>query len=196
MTISEGQNKKLQDIVGTSRNIFFKAMYGFDPEEWGGVNFQYIDKFLKESQEGDLVAIYVTKNAANAPSGYRGKIVGFYEISHKKIGLKDCISPVEQELFKDEIKQGKWKDCLKATRAWEIIIKDRKPVEHILPATYSPENARLIDSITPKLTDTETRNLLALRVSERKIYDKNYDTAGSLHSQKQADQAKTLCNRL
>ncbi|KAA6405695.1 hypothetical protein [Candidatus Tokpelaia sp.] len=148
---------------------------------------------MKKSQKGDLAAVYVTKNARNLAGRLqkdRGKLVGFYEISHKKTGLKDCISPVEQELFKDEIKREKWKDCLKATRAWEIIAEDRKAVEHILPATYSPENARLIDSIAPKLTDTETRNLLALRVIERKVYDKNYDTAGSLHSQKQADQAK------
>ncbi|RWX25836.1 hypothetical protein EHH54_35530 [Rhizobium leguminosarum] len=161
-----------RDHLPEDRGSWLTSFWGFDPGGWGCIGFAdewRRNAYLRGSQPGGLVAIYVTKN--KGPLNMRGKVVGVLEISHEAGHAKNFISG-EHWAAKESSpeRKGKWLYAIKATRAWRIVPEDWKPVEELFPEAYGNNNAELIGANGVPLSQQETAALYSLDVYEVPVY--------------------------
>lgn len=160
------------DVLPVNRGVWLTSFWGFDPAEWGCIGFANEwrrNSYIKNSQPGGLVAIYVTKH--KGPENMRGKVVGVLEVSHETGHAKDFISGehwAKKEL--DPNSKGKWPYAVKATRAWRIVPEDWKSVEELFPRAYGGSNAEAIGANGVPIEDGEAANLFELDVYEVPVY--------------------------
>ncbi|WP_077968173.1 hypothetical protein [Ensifer adhaerens] len=161
-----------KDRLPDDRAVWLTSFWGFDPAGWGCIGFAdewRRNAYLRNSQPGGLVAIYVTKN--KGPENMRGKVVGVLEISHEAGHAKSFISGehwAAKEL--DPAQKGKWLYAVKATRAWRIVPEDWKPVDELFPQAYGSTNAELIGANGVPIHEEEAAALYELDVYEVPVY--------------------------
>ncbi|RDJ18361.1 hypothetical protein B5K05_01330 [Rhizobium phaseoli] len=156
----------------TGREVWLTSFWGFDPAGWGCIGFADESKrsrYLRLSQPGALVAIYVTK--AKGPENMRGKVVGILEISHDAGPAQAFISGDHwAEKERDPNSRGKWIHAVRATRAWRVVPEDWKPVEELFPTAYKSAHPEFIGANGVKATADEAASLLELDVYEVPVY--------------------------
>lgn len=161
-----------KEILPAGRDVWLTSFWGFDPAGWGCIGFADEGKrsrFLRMSQPGALVAIYVTKS--KGPDDMRGKVVGILEVSHEIGHAKDFISGdrwAEKENNPDT--RRKWLHAIKATRAWQIVPEDWMRVEDLFPSAYGSAQAEFIGASGVQVPRDEAERLLQLDVYEVRIY--------------------------
>lgn len=160
------------DGVPDGRDVWLTSFWGFRPDQWGCIGFSdeaRRNRFLKQTEPGVLVAIYVTKNKGEANE--RGKVVGVMEVSHEAGHASQFISgDAWARKEADQDSRGKWLFALKATRAWRIIPEDWRPVEELLPETYASADPQLIGAAGVAVPAQEVEALLQLEAYEVEIY--------------------------
>ena len=153
-------------------DVWLTSFWGFNPTNWGCIGFADEAKrsrYLKLSQPGALVAIYVTKG--RGPENMRGKVAGVLEVSHDVGHAKEFISGDRwAEKENDPDSKGKWLYAVKATRAWRIVPEDWKRVEDLFPSAYGSSNPEFIGASGVQLPREEADRLLQLDVYEVPIY--------------------------
>ena len=110
------------------------SFWGFDPKTWGCVSFHdegRRDRYIREETDPFVMAVYVTDTDEAEDKDIRGKLAGFYELSHEK-GLRDALVSPE----KRQIKPGRWPHALVPIRAWRIFPSFAPPIRDIIPDVY------------------------------------------------------------
>lgn len=176
----------LEEIGRPSENcpVWLTSFWGFDPSQWGCIGFATEGRrkhFLRRTQPGTLVAIYVTKG--QGPKHMRGKVVGILEVSHTQGHAKEFISGDRWfQKEQDESSRGKWAFALQVTRAWKIAEEQWYPVDEIFPTAYSGSNAEFIGSQGVPIDAGEAARLFSLTVSETQVYRQTGAIDGAIQS--------------
>ncbi len=152
--------------------VWLTSFWGFAPEQWGCIGFtdpKMRADFVRNTQSGVLVAIYVTKHRGEAAE--RGKVLGFLEVSHE---TGDAQTFIAGDLWArtqlDPKAHGKWRYALRATRAWRIVPEQWARVDRLLPKTYASAHAIKIGSAGVKVAPGEVERLLELEVYETPVH--------------------------
>lgn len=160
------------DALPVARPVWLTSFWGFDPARWGCIGFADEARrirFLRGSQPGVLVAIYVTKG--RGPEDMRGQVVGILEISHETGHASAFLSGDRwAQKENDPEARGKWLFALRATRAWRVVPEDYRPVHELLPAAYASADPQLIGSNGVPVSPEEAERLFQLEVYEVEVY--------------------------
>jgi hypothetical protein len=73
------------NLLVTNGSIWLTSFWGWSPGTWGKVGFTKEArrrKILEMTSDPFLMVVYVTKTAPKAPEDIRGKVMGFYLVSH------------------------------------------------------------------------------------------------------------------
>lgn len=164
------------EITGTvEKNEFWlTSTWGWSPREWGCLGFTHEwmrDKFVAQTKPGVIVAIYVSGNP-KADKQLKGRIAGFYEISHQEGHLYDFIDERHRDVHeRDPDQRTKWIWALRASRAWDIDLSQPPSVEEVLPGFVSSETALQIGSRGMPITEPDhIANILKLPVVEVPVF--------------------------
>ncbi len=164
--------------------MWLTSFWGFDPANWGCIGFAEEwrrNKFLSQSRDGALVAIYVTRG--KGPVNMRGKVVGILQLSHEVGPAKNFISgDAWARKQNDPESKDKWMYAVRATRAWRVVEEEWKDVDKIFSETYGSNNPELIGAQGVKLTKGEAEALGHLSVYEVPVYGQTGRTNSSLGS--------------
>ncbi len=109
----------LENIWNGEISVFLTSFWGWSPETWGMVSFATKgrrDNVLTELSDPFIALIYVTKTAPNAPDHIRGKVTGFFLVSHQKKHRNDLTHTTHHGRYPD-----KWRFGLKALRAFTFL---------------------------------------------------------------------------
>ncbi|PKR89089.1 hypothetical protein CXZ10_11265 [Pleomorphomonas diazotrophica] len=160
------------DALPDGRQVWLTSFWGFDPANWGCIGFSdeaRRTRYLRNSQPGTLVAIYVTKG--RGPTGMRGNVVGVLEICHEVGPAERFISgDTWAEKERDVDSRGKWLHAVRATRAWRITPEDYTPVEELFPQAYNSAHPEFIGASGVPVSSEEAEKLYELDVYEVPVY--------------------------
>jgi hypothetical protein len=84
---------------------------------------------LRKTSSPFIMAIWVTEKAAKHDESLRGKVVGFYELSHETGPRAEFMEPWQDERHE----KGKWEHSFRARRAWEILPEFRPTLKKFFP---------------------------------------------------------------
>jgi len=152
--------------------VWLTSFWGFDPQGWGCIGFATEAKrqyFLRRTRPGALVVIYVTKN--KGPAAMRGMVVGILEVSHRIGSAREFIAGDRWAAKEaDSESAGKWLYAIETTRAWRIVEEEWRPVEQLLPLTYSAGRAEHIGAQCVPVAAEDISRLAALSVYEVPVH--------------------------
>ena len=154
---------------------WLKGFRAFEPERLGFVGFStqpHLDRFLRETQPGVLVAIWATSHADPAESG---KLVGVIQCSHVCGAGPDFTDPHGAATGMEAAKEAAdFPFVVQAVRAWRIAPSHRPTIKEFAPTTYFAESgnsrATFLGSQGDRLTAEEARKLLKMTVEETTVY--------------------------
>ena len=133
--VKDHENKAGFDPWSSDYSVMLTSFWGWKPETWGTVGFTLAgrrDSVVRETSEPFIMVVYVTKNAINPPPDTRGKIVGFYLVSHIA-GHRNEFTTAEHYGLNPE----KWVHSLKALKAYEFLPEYRPDIDKFDP-TLAP----------------------------------------------------------
>ena len=148
-------------------SVWITAFHGFDPKSWGCVGWPSEGRretVIKETTNPFIVMIWRTNKAENKAE--RGKVVGFYELSHEK-GYRDKFTD-EKHHSKGK---GSWEYSLKALRAWEILSGYQPKIGDIIDTKHAKNAA----SQAMELSDNAIEKLRKLPRREVEVYGQERD---------------------
>lgn len=165
----------LEAIEASPPNVWLTAFRAFEPERHGFLGFSvpsHLDRFVRETRPGVLVAIWATSHADSAE---RGKLVGILQCSHVRGAGRDFTDP---DTAAPGRKTGKeaidFPFAVRAVRAWKIAPSKRPTVREFASTTFFAESgegrATFLGSQGDRLTSEEARNLLKLAAEETAVY--------------------------
>ena len=166
----------MTDEMPPDRELWLTSFWGFDPSTWGGIGFtqEYARaSFLQAAPAGSLIAIYVTKH--KGPEEMRGKLVGFFEMTHDTGSMQSFTSPLDWAQGEREAGvKGKWAYGIHASRAWEVVEEDWADVETIFPLTYAQHNKQIIGANGVPVFAEERAKIYDLWVREVPVYGRGW----------------------
>lgn len=108
----------IETIWDGQTSVLLTSYWGWSPESWGMVSFANSarrENLLKELTDPFVALIYVTKGSSGPSKSLRGKVVGFYLVSHQK-----CHRNEYTEVHHHSNNPEKWNFGLKAIRAYSF----------------------------------------------------------------------------
>lgn len=108
--------------MGTSKQVWLRAFWGFDPENEGYFGFTHAgdrEKFLDAARGGDWVLIYGGVNDHTSAEEKR-QALGFLEVSTEHCFDVDRMSPAAFQRRQDGNFAERWNFGLVVTRAWRL----------------------------------------------------------------------------
>jgi len=144
------------------------SFWGFAPETWGCVSFHdesRRDRYIREETDPFVMAVYVTDTPRAEDKSIRGKLAGFYELSHE-VGLRDDLVSPEMRL----IEPGRWPHALVPIRAWRVLPSFAPPIRDIVPDVY--ERVRAVGRFGWKLPSTAFEQMKRLPVEQISLWGK------------------------
>ena len=135
------------EIWNDIASVWMPSFWGWSPESWGTVGFTSIGRrntIIRETSDPFIMVIYVTKDAPNDDPDVRGKVVGFYVVSHIE-GHRDEFTAPEHYATQPQ----KWVYSLKALRAFSILPEYRPDIDQF-DSTVAPR-ARAVAAYGEKL---------------------------------------------
>lgn len=113
----------------SNTSVLFTSLWGWSPETWGTIGWTgdrghtRRANLLKTLSDPFITACYVTSNKSYADPELKGKLAGFYLVSHE-LGDRDEFShPIHHSRNPD-----KWRHSLRAIRAFSYLPEYRLPV--------------------------------------------------------------------
>ena len=149
------------------------SFWGWSPETWGCVGFTESgrrDTIIEETSDPFIMVIYVTKNAGE-PRGepdFRGYVAGFYEVTHEK-----CDRDEYTDLRHHSTEPHKWRNSLRAIRAFEIIPEHRPHITEFEPSIYAESRAQSVAAHSALLSGEAFRKLRSYAYREVPVYRSN-----------------------
>lgn len=139
---------KYRDTDGLPENPFhdqpsayIKAFHGFHPLSWGCVGWKSLTRLetmIEETTSPFIMAIWVTHKAANHDKHMKGKVVGFYELSHETGRRAEFMEDWQDARHE----HGKWEHSFRARRAWEIIPEFRPTLKNFFPEVITGKRSQ------------------------------------------------------
>ncbi len=147
-------------------SVRIKGVYGFAPQSWGCIGWKSkttLERIKKETSSPFIMAVWVTKNA---DKNMKGKVVGFYELTHETGRRAEFIEKWQDEAHP----KGKWEHSFKASRAWEILPEYRPKLQDFFPELCENNRQRAAASWSEGLPVEIAEKLKALPRKEVKVY--------------------------
>jgi hypothetical protein len=152
--------------IWKGKTVFIKGFWGWRPETWAAVGFSgnRRDTFIDEATDPFIMAVYVTLNSSGAPKEIRGKIVGFYLVSHTKGHRNEFTAPIHYQLEPD-----KWQNALKAVRAFSFLPEYQPNVYDFDPSLKQGSQGKAYNGV--KLTPEKIEKLESIPYKEVPVYN-------------------------
>lgn len=165
-------SEKFSNLFDNTPSVWITSFWGWSPDSWGCVGFtnqQRPHNIAKLTSNPFVMLIYVTPTApGNSP--YKGKVTGFYELSHE---IKDKSELIDSFQLNDpRHPQQAWKHSFKALRAWTIEKNEMPLIKNFYPEVYSKDLYRSISTWARELPKKQIKMLNALNFEEVPVYDK------------------------
>ena len=148
-----------EDIWGQAYSVLFTSFWGWSPEDWGTVGwsgdlgFPRRRNLLAELTDPFITVCYVTSNKSDIDPDLKGKVAGFYLVSHQTGDRDEFTHPIRHRLEPD-----KWRHSLKALRAFSYLPEYRLSVSELDAGLLS--RARSVSAMGEILTVSQQIELL------------------------------------
>lgn len=166
------------DFWTDNTSVLFTSFWGWSPETWSTVGWSgprgltRRSNLLEQLSDPFITVCYVTSNKTFIDPALKGKIAGFYLVSHQEGHRDEFTHPRHHERDK-----GKWQHSLKAVRAFSYLPEHRLSVTELDPTMLA--RALSIAAMGEVLTDA--RQIALLRETpwtEVEIYTPPFDFNG------------------
>ena len=158
----------MDDAIWGDRKVWITSFWGWSPPTWGCVGFtppQRRDAVRKLTDDPFIMVVYVTKTAEGGPDELRGKVAGFYIVSHQE-GLRDEFT--DPEHFNRN--PTRWQNSFKALRAFSFLPEYRPDIDELFPEPgYLKNQARTIAKDGMPLPDRLVEKLRKLPVDRKSV---------------------------
>ena len=140
------------DIWSQGYSVLFTSFWGWSPETWGTVGWSgdrglsRRSNLLAQLTDPFLTVCYVTSNKSYIDPDLKGKIAGFYLVSHQTGDRDEFTHPIHHGQNTD-----RWRHSLKALRAFSYLPEYRLSVSDLDPDLLA--RARSISAMGEILTD-------------------------------------------
>jgi hypothetical protein len=147
------------DQIWSGRSVLFTSFWGWSPETWGAVGWTKEigrgrrDNLLREVTDPFIVACYVTLSAPDAEEHERGKLTGFFLVSHETGDRDEFTDPVHHALEPE-----KWRHSLRAIRAFDYVPEYRLDIRQFDPTVL--RRAQTVAAMGELVTDQRRLDLL------------------------------------
>ncbi len=148
------------------KSVYLTSFWGWSPETWGSVGFSNEarrDTIIKETTDPFIMLVYVTKKAPNNDNDIKGKIVGFYLVSHQK-GHRDEFIKSDRHNFYPE----KWQYGLKAIKAYSFLPEYRLDIDEF--DSTIKNRAQALSQWSEEINNQKVNALLKLPYIEVEVY--------------------------
>lgn len=165
-----GQGGAMHDIWDRGYSVLLTSFWDWMPECWASIGWtgdrgrSRRNNLLQELTDPFIAVCYLTKDWPDTDPDQRGKIAGFFLVTHETGDRNDFVDP----MFHDN-DLGKWRHALKPSRAFTYLPESRLKIEDIVQLKRGL--ARSISSAGKILTDPEKlRDLRTTPWTEVEIY--------------------------
>lgn len=151
--------------IWDGKTPYIKGFWNWTPATWASIGFRddYRNTLISKTTNPFIIVSYVTLTTQEAPKNIRGKIVGFYVVSHQK-GHRNEFTAPEHHLRHPE----KWQNAIRAIRAFSFLPEDCLDVYDFDP---SIKNAAVPTAERGKLlSDEQVKILKSMPYREVPIY--------------------------
>ena len=166
----EATHEDASDIWDRGYDVLFTSVWVWEPDKWAAIGWSdpggeaKRDNLLKELTDPFIMVCYVTKTSKRAEKETRGKIVGFYLVSHKTGHRNEFCDPVYHKE-----NPGKWAHAVRALRAFSFFPEDYIDADKLYPELL-PRYARTIASHARLLDPGQVDRLREMPWREDYIY--------------------------
>lgn len=164
----KGQNA--DDPFQGNPDVWITSFWGWSPETWGCVGFTSKARphnIIKKTTDPFIMVIYVTETAPG-DSTLKGKVAGYYELSHE-IGLKEDFISADQLNAAHHPKE-KWAHSFRAIRAWEIDDKFKPTIREFHPDLVKNKQQQTVSTWAKELPIEQIERLKALPRKQIKVF--------------------------
>lgn len=149
----------VHDIWDRGYSVLFTSFWGWSPGTWGTVGWSgergltRRSNLLAKLTDPFITVCYVTSNRSDIDPALKGKIGGFYLVSHETGDRDEFTHPIHHS--RDP---GKWRHSLRALRAFSYLPEHRLHVTDLDPGILA--RARSVSAMGEVLTDPAQIKLL------------------------------------
>lgn len=147
------------DVWDRGYSVFFTSFWGWSPETWGTIGWtgdrglSRRRNMLEELTDPFIAVCYVTSNKSEIDPELKGKIAGFYLVSHETGDRNEFTHPHHHHREID-----KWRHSLRAVRAFSYLPEHRLDITDFDPGILA--RARSVAAMGEVITDPEQVKLL------------------------------------
>lgn len=147
------------DIWDRGYSVLFTSFWGWSPETWGTIGWTgergltRRSNLLAQLTDPFITVCYVTSNKTDIDPDLKGKIAGFYLVSHETGDRDEFTHPIHHGRNVE-----KWRHSLRATRAFSYLPERRLDVAALDPGLLA--RARSVSAMGEVLTDHDQMKLL------------------------------------
>lgn len=119
------------DVWSEGRSVWLTSLWGWSPESWAAIGFSDAgrrENVRAQTSDPFIMVNYVTEGSRRAEVEERGKVVGFYLVSHVA-GDRDQFTDRRHHAERPE----KWRHALKAIRAFDFVPEYRLTRDELDP---------------------------------------------------------------
>jgi hypothetical protein len=140
-------------------SVLFTSFYGWTPETWGTIGWTgdrglaRRNNLMKELTDPFITAVYVTSNSTYGDPDLKGRIAGFFLVTHETGDRQQFTHPTTHGRWPE-----KWQHSLRASRAFSYLPEYRLKVYDLDPTML--DRARHIAAMGEVLTAPKQIKLL------------------------------------
>ena len=160
----------LDDFWTAETSVLFTSFWGWDPATWGTVGWSgdrgltRRTNLMAQLSDPFITVCYVTSNKTYIDPDLKGKIAGFYLVTHETGDRDEFTHPIHHNRDPE-----KWRHSNRALRAFSYLPEHRLSVSDLDPAFLA--RARSVSAMGEVLTDPELiRKLKAIPFEEVEVY--------------------------
>jgi hypothetical protein len=159
----------MTDDIWEGRSVYIKGLYGWTPETWAAIGWSdnRRETLIKNTTDPFIMVTYVIKTSKEASADIRGKIVGFYIVSHQKGHRDEFTDPIHFQRQPD-----KWINALKAVRAFSFLPEYQPDVYAFDPSLKNGSQGKASTGV--ELNADKIKELRLLPYIEVPIFDPTY----------------------
>ena len=151
-------------------SVWITSFWGWSPETWGCVGFTNEARpynIIKKTSDPFLMLIYVTETAPGNTQ-FKGKVVGYYELSHE-VGLKEEFIS-ENQMNAAHHPKEKWAHSFRALRAWDIDDDFKPSIREFHPDLVKNKQQQTVSTWAKPLPSEQIAILKSLPAKEVQVY--------------------------
>lgn len=153
------EHPSAKDIWDRGYSVLFTSFWGWSPDTWGTVGWSgdrgltRRSNLLAQLTDPFITVCYVTSNKSDNDPALKGKIAGFYLVSHETGDRVEFTHPIHHGRDVE-----KWRHSLRALRAFSYLPEHRLNVADLDPGLLA--RARSVSAMGEVLADPDQIRLL------------------------------------